>query len=136
MNNFDLNFTEFSPKNNNLIDQELATSGLEMSWIGGVIAGVGAIIGGIGAHKQASDANKQSKDNEEKQKEYNKLVANYQNAYNKKFDKVEKENYEKISQFNYNQAVKNVKYQNRSNISSSVVSGHNNQHQHGVMMRN
>jgi hypothetical protein len=112
MNNFDLNFTEFSPKNNSLIDQELATSGLEMSWIPVVAAAAGALIGGIGAAKSASSSNKQAKANQKAQAKYNKFVADYQNAYNKKFDEVEKENYEKISQFNYDQAVKNVKHQN------------------------
>ena len=112
MNNFDLNFTEFSPKSNSLIDQELATSGLEMGWIGAAIAGVGAVIGAVSGASQASSANKQSKSNQKAQEQHNKLVAAYQNAYNKKFDKVEKENYEKISQFNYDQAVKNVKFQN------------------------
>ena len=112
MNNFDLNFTEFSPKNNNLIDQELATSGLEMNIWGAVAAIGGAIFGGISSANQAASSNKQAKKNQKKQEKYNKLVANYQNKYNKEFDKVEKENYEKISQFNYDQAVKNVKYQN------------------------
>ena len=111
MNNFDLNFTEFSPKNNSLIDQELATSGLEMSWVGAVVAGVGALFGGIASANAASSSNKQAK-NQKAQAKHNKLVAAYQNAYNKKFDKVEKENYEKISQFNYDQAVKSVKFQN------------------------
>ena len=112
MNNFDLNFTEFSPKNNSLIDQELATSGLEMSWVGAVVAGVGALFGGIASANAASSSNKQAKKNQKAQAKHNKLVAAYQNAYNKKFDKVEKENYEKISQFNYDQAVKSVKFQN------------------------
>ena len=112
MNNFDLNFTEFSPKNNNLIDQELATSGLEMNIWGAVAAIGGAIFGGISSANQAASSNKQAKKNQKKQEKYNKLVANYQNKYNKKFDEVEKENYEKVSQFNYDQAVKNVKYQN------------------------
>ena len=112
MNNFDLNFTEFSPKNNSLIDQELATSGLEMSWVGAVVAAAGAIFGGISSANAASSSNKQSKENQKKQEKYNKFVAAYQNAYNEKFDEVEKENYEKISQFTYDQAVKNVKHQN------------------------
>ena len=37
----------FNPKGNNLLDEQMFVSGLEMNWLGAVIGGVTAIAGGI-----------------------------------------------------------------------------------------
>ncbi len=57
----------FNPKEN-LLDQQLAVSGLEMQWIGAALAGVSAvtsIVGGIKGSQDAKKANDQREANAE-----------------------------------------------------------------------
>lgn len=84
----------FNPKEN-LLDQQLATSGLEMQ-IFGVIAGIGAatsIVGGIMGHNQAKKQNKAAKNAEQEQKELNEKIAKQTNEYNDQLDAADKANY-------------------------------------------
>ena len=54
---------EFNPKGNNLLDEQLVTSGLEMNWVGAVIGAATSVVGGIMGMNQASKSNKNAKKN-------------------------------------------------------------------------
>ena len=97
----------FNPKNNNLLDEELSVSGLEMNWVGAAISGVAALVGGISASNEASKQNKQAKEAEEAQKKYQKQVAKDINNYNKKKDAIEQANYDAMYEYSYNTNVLN-----------------------------
>ena len=67
----------FNPKEN-LLDQQLAVSGLEMQ-IFGVIAAVGAvtsIVGGISASNQAKKNNQRAEQNYNEQKYHQEKILN------------------------------------------------------------
>ena len=99
----------FNPKEN-LLDQQLATSGLEMNitWAGvGAIASVGAgIFGASQASKQNRAANRRYK----KQKKINKKQAKITNKYNKATFEAEKKDYYAAREFQYDMAVKQFQY--------------------------
>ena len=99
----------FNPKEN-LLDQQLATSGLEMNitWAGvGAIASVGAgIFGASQASKQNRAANRRYK----KQKKINKKQAKITNKYNKAVFEAEKKDYYAAREFQYDMAVKQFQY--------------------------
>ncbi len=69
----------FNPKEN-LLDQQLAESGLEMHIFGFLDGGAGK-------------RNKQRKEAEKGQKKHNEKIANLTNKHNKKLDAAEKANY-------------------------------------------
>ena len=98
---------EFNPKGNNLLDEQLVTSGLEMNWVSAVIGAATSVVGGIMGMNQASRSNKQAKRNYKKQKKFNKKVANKTNEYNKKVDANQKANYYAMRDFNHKVAMQN-----------------------------
>lgn len=100
----------FNPKSNNLLDDQLAFSGLEMGWVGAAISAGTAIIGGIMGSQQASSQNAANK---KAQKEQQKLLdekAKLQNEYNQKKFEVDKENYYKQANYNFETAVQDWMY--------------------------
>ena len=62
----------FDPKGSNLLDEQLAVSGLEMHWIPAAIAGVTAIAGGIMGSNQASKNNANLRANAKAQQKHKK----------------------------------------------------------------
>jgi len=101
----------FNPKEN-LLDQQLAVSGLEMN-IAEVFAGISAatsIIGGIFGSSEASKQNKRAKRAEKEQREAAQKVADATNKYNAKAFAAEKQNYFNNKAFQYETALRNWKY--------------------------
>ena len=99
----------FNPKEN-LLEQQLAVSGLEMNWVGAAIGAGTAIIGGIMGSKEASRQNKAAREAEEEQRRAAQKVANATNKYNAKAFEAEKQNYFNNKAFQYDTAVRNWKY--------------------------
>lgn len=99
----------FDPKGNNLLDEQLATSGLEMNWGFAAIGAAVSVAGGIMGMNQASKNNSKAKKNAKKQKAFNKKVAKKTNKYNKKADENQKENYYEMRDFNHKVAMENWK---------------------------
>jgi len=100
-------------KNYDLLGEQLAESGLEMS-IAGILAGVGAatsIIGGIFGASEASSANRESERNAKKQQKLLNEQAELQNEYNEKKFANEKENYRKQANYNFETALQSWRYQ-------------------------
>ena len=100
---------EFNPKNNSLLDDQLAESGLEMH-IFGVIAGVAGLVGGIAASQQASQQNQQAQSNYEDQKRAAEEAARLTNEYNKRVFEADKENYKRQRAYEWDTAVKQWQY--------------------------
>lgn len=101
----------FNPKEN-LLDQQLAVSGLEMQ-IAGVFAGVSAVASIAGGIFGANEASKQNKRAKKAQKEQQALLnkqAKIQNEYNAKKFAVDKENYEKQAEYNFETALQDWRY--------------------------
>lgn len=100
----------FNPKEN-LLDQQLAQSGLEMNVDPFTIASAGAsIIGGIMGSRSASKQNTANKKFAQKQRELNKESAKIDNAYRKATFEAEKKDYFAARQFQYDMAVKQWEY--------------------------
>jgi hypothetical protein len=100
---------EFNPKNNSLLDDQLAESGLEMN-IFGIIAGVAGLVGGIAASQQASQQNAQAQDNYEAQKRASEEAARNTNEYNARVFAADKENYRRQRDYEWTTAVKQWQY--------------------------
>jgi|TARA_R100000479_G_scaffold117466_1_gene59924 hypothetical protein len=101
----------FNPKEN-LLDQQLAVSGLEMN-IAGVFAGISAaasIAGGIFGASSASKSNKDAKKAQKKQEEIARKQAAITNDYNRRAFEAEKKDYYAAREFQYDMAVKQWKY--------------------------
>jgi len=82
--------------------------------VGAVIAGIGAItgiIGGISGASEASAANAKAEENQRKQQELLNEQARLQNEYNAKKFEVEKENYRKQAEYNFETAIQSWQYQ-------------------------
>ncbi len=99
----------FNPKEN-LLDQQLAASGLEMNitW-----AGVGAISSIVGGIFGASSAARQNAEARKAQKEQQKIAdrqAKITNEYNRASFEAEKKDYFAAREFQYETAVKQWKY--------------------------
>lgn len=99
----------FNPKEN-LLDQQLAASGLEMNitW-----AGVGAITSVVGGIFGASSASRQNAEARRAQQEQQKIAnkqAKITNEYNKKAFEAERKDYFAAREFQYETAVKQWKY--------------------------
>jgi|TARA_Y100000015_G_scaffold24699_1_gene23805 hypothetical protein len=98
----------FNPKEN-LLDQQLAVSGLEMRIAPAVaLAGVSAaasIAGGIFGASSASKNNSRAKKAAKKQKKFNKKIAKKQNKHNDKLDAADKANYFAMREFNHETAM-------------------------------
>ena len=105
---------EFNPKNNSLLDDQLAESGLEMhiTWAGvGALFGIGsAIAGGIQGSQQASQQNAQAQKNYEEQKRAAEEAARLTNEYNARVFEADKENYKRQRAYEWDTAVKSWQY--------------------------
>ena len=107
----------FNPKEN-LLDQQLTFSGLEMSiepitatLIGAGISAGSSILGGIMGSSQASKQNAAARRAERKQTKAAKKVAKATNKYNAEAFRIEKENYYNNRNFQYETALKDYRYQ-------------------------
>jgi len=108
----------FNPKSNNLLDDQLAVSGLEMgvepvSTTALVLGGVGAatsIFGGIMGSRSASKQNAVNRRAAEEQKRLAKKQAKLTNKYNKATFEAEQKDYFAARQFQYEMAVKQWMY--------------------------
>jgi hypothetical protein len=100
----------FNPKSNNLLDEQLAVSGLEMNWVGAAISAGTAIVGGIMGSNAASSQNRRNRRSRRKQKRAAKKQARRTNKYNKKVFEAEKANYFANKEFQYQTAVRDWKY--------------------------
>ena len=97
----------FNPKVNNLLDEQLAVSGLEMN-LAGVFAGVSAvasIAGGIMGSSEASKQNAAAKKAHKEQKKFAEKTAKLQNEHNDKLDAADKANYYAMREFDYKTAL-------------------------------
>lgn len=100
-------------KNFDLLGEQLAESGLEMS-IAEVFAGISAatsVIGGIFGASEADKANRAQKKAYKEQQKAQEKIAKETNKYNKKKFEVDKENYYKQREYNFDTAVKTWQYQ-------------------------
>ena len=102
----------FNPKANNLLDEQLAVSGLEMNIVG-VFAGISAAASIAGGIMGASSASKQNRAAKKAQREQQKLLnqqAEIQNKYNARKAEVDRENYEKQAEYNFDTALQDWRY--------------------------
>ena len=100
-------------KNFNLLEEDLAVSGLEMSVdpTFGIISAAASIAGGIFGASSASRANSDAKRAQRKQQEQLNKIADATNEYNEKKFEVDKENYRKQAEYNFETALQNWRYQ-------------------------
>lgn len=100
----------------NLLKDQLVQSGLEMSIViapavaAALIGGGTSILGGIMGSKSASDQNAQARENQEAQQKLLNEQAKLQNEYNKRKSEVDKENYRKQADYNFETAIKKWQY--------------------------
>ena len=108
-------------KNFNLLEEQLAESGLEMSVdpTFGIISGVASIAGGIFGSSQADKANKDAKKAQKKQEKAAKKAADNANKYNARAFEIEKQNYynnrvyqrdTQLANWRYNQTIQDYEY--------------------------
>ena len=107
----------FDPKGSNLLDEQLAVSGLEMSIdpVTGfaAVSAVSSVVGGIFGASSASKSNRAARRAYNKQKKEAKKVAKKTNKHNDKLDAAEKANYEADKQFEYETRVINHEFDNQ-----------------------
>jgi len=105
---------EFNPKNNSLLDDQLAESGLEMNIgpaaIGALIGGAASIFGGISGSQQAAEQNSQAQANYEAQKRAAEKQAQQTNEYNARVFEADKENYRRQREYEWQTAIKQWQY--------------------------
>ena len=102
----------FNPKGGNILDEQLAVSGLEMN-IAGVLAGIGAvasIAGGIMGASATSSANRRAEANYQGQKKAAKKVADRTNEYNREVFATDLQNYYNNREYEWETTLKNYKY--------------------------
>ena len=99
----------FNPKEN-LLEQELAVSGLEMQIFNVIGAGL-SIFGAISGSNEAARQNAAARRSEAEQKAAAKEAADATNKYNAEAFAAEKKNYFNNKAFQHETAVKNWKYQ-------------------------
>jgi hypothetical protein len=104
-------------KNFDLLGEQLAESGLEMSvdpFTGAMmgISAVSSIFGGIFGASQADKANRAQQKAYKEQQKAAEEAAELQNEYNEKKFEVDKENYYKNTEYNYQTAVQQWQYNN------------------------
>jgi hypothetical protein len=114
----------FNPKEN-LLDQQLAVSGLEMSIVitpalaAAGLSGGGTILSGIFGSRQASKQNDAARDAQKEQQKASEDAADATNKYNKIAFEVEKQNYFNNREFQreiqldswrYNQQIQDLQY--------------------------
>jgi hypothetical protein len=100
----------FNPKSNNLLDDQLAFSGLEMNWVGAAIGAATSIFGGIMGSQQASKQNAANKKAQKKQEKLAKEQAEATNKYNAEKFAIDKQNYYNNKLFQYKTAAKQWAY--------------------------
>ena len=97
----------FNPKSNNLLDEQLAFSGLQMGIVQAlpaIFAGVGAassIFGRIMGARSASKQNAAARRAEDEQKKFAEKTAKLQNKFNKKLAEADRANYYAMRDYNY-----------------------------------
>jgi hypothetical protein len=101
----------FNPKSNNLLDEQMLVSGLEMNIVitpalaaAGISAGT-SILGGIFGASQASSQNAAASKAHKEQKKFAKETAKLQNKHNDKLDAADKANYFAMREFNHETAM-------------------------------
>ena len=102
-------------KNYNLLQEQLAESGLEMQ-LAGVFAGISAvssIAGGIFGATQAAEQNAAGERAAEEARELAEEDAKLQNEYNKERFEADKKNYFAERQFAFDTAIKDWEYRNQ-----------------------
>ena len=102
----------FNPKEN-LLERELAVSGLEMNIVGAIFAGVSAVasvVGGISASNQAKKNNKRAEQNANEQRAAAKEQADKTNEYNRKVFAADKANYYSNRAYEWETSLRNYKY--------------------------
>ena len=102
----------FNPKEN-LLERELAVSGLEMNIVGAIFAGVSAvasIAGGISASNQAKKNNQRAEQNANEQRAAAKEQADKTNEYNRKVFAADKANYYSNRAYEWETSLRNYKY--------------------------
>jgi len=106
----------FNPKINNLLDDQLAVSGLEMGieplTIAAGVSAASSLIGGIMGSSQASKQNSAAKKAEKEQKKLAKQIANSRNEHNEKVFEAEQANYYAMRDFNHESRIKDWKRAN------------------------
>ena len=107
----------FNPKSNNLLDGQLAFSGLEMAiepgtamLIGSGISAGTQILGGIFGSRSASKQNAAARRAQAEQEKFQKKVAKKTNKYNLEKFQMEQRNYAAQYQYAYETAVRDQKY--------------------------
>lgn len=93
-------------KNYNLLDEQLAESGLEMNIFGAIASIAGGIFGATQANKQNNDAKKAYKEQQEAAEE----AADLQNEYNEEVFEADKQNYANNRKYEYETAIRQWKY--------------------------
>ena len=108
----------FNPKEN-LLDQQLAVSGLEMQWVGAAISAGTAIVGGIMGSNAKKKQNKAAKKNQKAQEKAAKEQAKATNRYNRDVSAADQLNYfsnrnyqyeTALKRWGYNQQIKDYEY--------------------------
>ena len=102
----------FNPKEN-LLERELAVSGLEMNILPAIFAGVSAvasIAGGISASNQAKKNNQRAEQNANEQRAAAKEQADKTNEYNRKVFAADKANYYSNRAYEWETSLRNYKY--------------------------
>jgi hypothetical protein len=100
-------------KNYNLLEEQLAESGLEMQWVSAVLGGISAatsLIGGIDAASKADKANKEAEAAYEEQKNAQEAKARAQNVAARRQFEADRDNYRKQAKYNYDTAIKKWQY--------------------------
>ena len=97
----------FNPKEN-LLDQQLAVSGLEMSIdpFLGISAGMSLLSGIMGA-KSASSANRRAREAQKAREKYELKIAKKTNKHNAKLDKADKANYYAMREYSHETNLRN-----------------------------
>jgi len=106
---------EFNQKNNSLLKDQLAQSGLEMNIepVSAILGGIGAltgIIGGVSGSQQASEQNARASEAQAAQQKLLNEQAKLQNEYNQRKFEADKENYRKQAEYNYQTALQKWQY--------------------------
>lgn len=100
-------------KNFNLLEEQLAESGLEMQWVSAVLGGIGTVtslIDGISASQEAEKANEQQRLAYLDQKNASDNAARAQNVAARRQFEADRDNYRKQAQYNYDTAIKKWQY--------------------------
>lgn len=131
---------EFNSKNNSLLDDQLAESGLEMSIapvVAAALIGAGTqVVGGLFGASSAQKQNEEAKAYQEKQQALLNEQAEITNKYNQDKFKADKKNYQKMAAYNFDTAVKKWQFdtqiqaiQSKTDAQKALMSAQNTQKQ-------